>query len=57
MDSQIEELFFYNINNTSSDANNDKVIKAEEPTTIDNKMKSKLPLIILGCGLILILFK
>ena len=58
MDSQVDDLFFNNITQLSNDLNNnnDKV-KPEEEMIIDNKMKSELPLIILACGLILILYK
>ena len=57
MDSQIDDLFFNNITQLSNEPNNNNKVNTEEEITIDNKMKSKLPLIILACGLILILFK
>jgi hypothetical protein len=64
MDSQIDELFFNNItqlsnetNNNNTTTNNNTRVQTEEEMVSNNKIQSKLPLIILGCGLILILFK
>ena len=58
MDSQIDDLFFNNITQLSNEPNNNNdKFNSEEEITTNDKMKSKLPLIILACGLILILFK
>jgi hypothetical protein len=57
MDSQIDDLFFNNISQLSNEPNNNNKVNTEEEITTNDKMKSKLPLIILGCTLILILFK
>ena len=57
MDSQIDDLFFNNITQLSNEPNNNNKNNTEEEITTNDKMKSKLPLIIFACGLILILFK
>ena len=57
MDSQIEDLFFNNITQLSNEPNNNNKVNTEEEITTNDKIQSKLPLIIIGCTLILILFK
>jgi hypothetical protein len=56
MDSQLDDLFFNSITELSNEPTNNNKVTTEDDKTND-KMKSKLPLIILGCTLILILFK
>ena len=56
MDSQLDDLVFNDIKELSNEPTNNNKATTENDKTND-KMKSKLPLIILGCTLILILFK